>query len=328
MTVKAGSIRFNTDSAKMEIYNGEAWWEIDIDHGSGRGFFMGGTPNPDRIDFIDINSGGVATDFGNLSSGRFTGSAFASSTRAVYVGGELAPGGESNIIDYITMSSAGDAKDFGDISHGTLRYTLVGVSNKTRGIFGGGGTPTRVNTLAFLTISTQGNSSDFGDMTEAKGAMMCGQSAVRGLAAGGANPSDTASIDAFGMASLGNAFDFGDLTVARANSGGGSNSTRAVFMGGTQTPSNPAGIDTIDYVEIATTGNAIDFGNSSQARNGGQGGAGSPTRICHGGGNNPSSSDRIDSVNPQPTGNAIDFGDLSVARTYPFGTSNSHGGLV
>ena len=25
----AGSIRFNTDSSKMEIYNGEAWWEID-----------------------------------------------------------------------------------------------------------------------------------------------------------------------------------------------------------------------------------------------------------------------------------------------------------
>ena len=29
MTKTAGSIRFNTDSAKMEIYNGEAWWEID-----------------------------------------------------------------------------------------------------------------------------------------------------------------------------------------------------------------------------------------------------------------------------------------------------------
>ena len=28
-TAPAGSIRFNTDSAKMEIYNGEQWWEID-----------------------------------------------------------------------------------------------------------------------------------------------------------------------------------------------------------------------------------------------------------------------------------------------------------
>ena len=83
----------------------------------------------------------------------------------------------------------------------------------------------------------------------------------------------------------------------------------------------------IDYVQISTIGNAIDFGDSTQARNGGQGGAASPTRICHGGGNNPSSSDRIDFVNPQTTGDAVDFGNLSVARTYPFGTSNSHGGV-
>ena len=150
--IASGSIRFNTDSAKMEIYNGEQWWEIDIDHGSGRGLFMGVTPSPDTIDFITIDSTGNATDFGNLTSGRFTGSAFSSRTRAVYVGGELGPGAECNIIDFVTVMSAGNAIDFGDISHGTLRYTLVGVSNQTRGIFGGGGTPTRVNTLAFLTI--------------------------------------------------------------------------------------------------------------------------------------------------------------------------------
>ena len=28
-TPPSGSIRFNTDSAKMEIYNGEQWWDID-----------------------------------------------------------------------------------------------------------------------------------------------------------------------------------------------------------------------------------------------------------------------------------------------------------
>ena len=28
-TPPAGSLRFNTDSKKLEIYNGEAWWEID-----------------------------------------------------------------------------------------------------------------------------------------------------------------------------------------------------------------------------------------------------------------------------------------------------------
>ena len=328
MEVASGSIRFNTDSSKMEIFNGEQWLEIDIDYGSGRGLFMGGSPSPDTIDFITIDSTGDATDFGNLTSGRFTGGAFASSTRAVYAGGELAPGAESNVIDYVTIMSAGNAVDFGDISHGTLRYTLVAVSNKTRGIFGAGGTPTRVNTLAYVTIGTTGNSSDFGDLTETKNACFSAQSAIRGLCAGGVNPGDTNTIEFFSMTSLGNAFDFGDLTSARGYSGGGSNSTRAVFMGGTQTPSNPAGVVTIDYVQIATAGNAIDFGDSTQARNGGQGGCASPTRICQGGGNNPSATDRIDFVNPQTTGNAIDFGNLSAARTYPFGTSNSHRGII
>ena len=45
--IASGSIRFNTDSAKMEIYNGEAWWEIDstspeLQTGGTRGIFAGG----------------------------------------------------------------------------------------------------------------------------------------------------------------------------------------------------------------------------------------------------------------------------------------------
>ena len=28
-TATSGSIRFNTDSSKLEIYNGEQWFEID-----------------------------------------------------------------------------------------------------------------------------------------------------------------------------------------------------------------------------------------------------------------------------------------------------------
>ena len=323
MSVPSGSIRFNTDSAKMEIYNGEQWWEIDIDHGSGRGLFMGGTPTPDRIDYITIDTTGDAIDFGNLSTGRFTGGAFASQTRAVYVAGELAPGAETNLIDYVTIASLGDAKDFGDLAT-TRRYTLVAVSNKTRGITGGGGTPTVVNTLDFFTISTQGDSSDFGDLSAARGSSFSAQSAVRAIVAGGSNGN---VMDFFTMTSLGNATDFGDLTVARGSGGGGSNSTRAIFMGGTTTPSTPAGHTTIDFCQIATLGNAQDFGDSIEARNGGDGGAASPTRICQAGGNNPSAIARIDFVNPQTTGDSVNFGNLTAARTYPFGCSNSHGGV-
>ena len=326
-TPPAGSIRFNTDSSKMEIYNGDKWWEIESFTGSGRGLFMGGSPSPDTIDYITIASTGDAADFGNLTAGRFTGGAMASQTRAVYVAGELNPSGsETNTIDYVTIAQLGNAVEFGDLTT-TRRYTLVAVSNKTRGITGGGGTPTKVNTLDYITISTTGNTADFGDLTYTPNSAFSAQSAVRGIAAGGGTPTDVNTINYFSMQSLGNAVDFGDLTAVRASGGGGSNSTRAIFMGGTQTPSNPAGIVTMDYIQIATTGNAVDFGDSTLARNGGDGGAASPTRICQGGGNNPSATNVIDYVNPQTTGDAVDFGDLTVARTYPFGTSNSHGGI-
>ena len=46
-TATSGSIRFNTDSSKLEIYNGEAVVEIDSTSpeqqtGGTRGLFMGG----------------------------------------------------------------------------------------------------------------------------------------------------------------------------------------------------------------------------------------------------------------------------------------------
>ena len=49
-TPPAGSIRFNTDSHKMEIYNGDKWWEIDstspeVQTGGTRGVIAGGFSN-------------------------------------------------------------------------------------------------------------------------------------------------------------------------------------------------------------------------------------------------------------------------------------------
>ena len=43
---------------------------------------------------------------------------------------------------------------------------------------------------------------------------------------------------------------------------GASNSTRIVFGGG----NDPAGLNTLEYLNISTTGNAVDFGDLTQAR--------------------------------------------------------------
>ena len=76
-TATSGSIRFNTDSSKLEIYNGNQWWEIDatspeFQTGGTRGLFGGGeSPSlQDRIDFINVDSTGDAADFGDLSFAR------------------------------------------------------------------------------------------------------------------------------------------------------------------------------------------------------------------------------------------------------------------
>ena len=55
---------------------------------------------------------------------------------------------------------------------------------------------------------------------------------------------------------MGNAKDFGDLTEARGNACATASSTRFVVAGGGQ----PSVTDTIDYAQIMTTGNFINFG--------------------------------------------------------------------
>ena len=58
--------------------------------------------------------------------------------------------------------------------------------------------------------------------------------------------------------SLGNSADFGDLTVARENLSADGNSTRGIFGSGATSPGRS---DVIDYITMASAGNAIDFGN-------------------------------------------------------------------
>ena len=78
-TATSGSIRFNTDSSKLEIYNGEAWFEIDatspeLQTGGTRGIFAGGYTqgggDQDEIEFINVSTTGNAQDFGNLTVSR------------------------------------------------------------------------------------------------------------------------------------------------------------------------------------------------------------------------------------------------------------------
>ena len=84
--------------------------------------------------------------------------------------------------------------------------------------------------------------------------------------------------------------------------------------------------DEIDYLTIASEGNSIDFGNSSNARGWGAG-MSSSTRGLLAGGYNPSTVNIIDYVEIMTLSNAIDFGDLTRSSSGIGGASNGHGGL-
>ena len=57
------------------------------------------------------------------------------------------------------------------------------------------------------------------------------------------------------------------MTVARGSSAGTSSPTRMVIIGGGTGPSYPyTVVNTIDFVTIATTGNAVDFGDTENNR--------------------------------------------------------------
>jgi len=92
---------------------------------------------------------------------------------------------------------------------------------------------------------------------------------------------------------------------------------RGVFGGGLNTGSSADG--TIDYVTIATLGNASDFGNLSQARYG-LGSMANKTRTLFAGGSTGGGGNQttIDFITPATLGNATDFGNISndTSKTY------------
>ena len=96
----------------------------------------------------------------------------------------------------------------------------------------------------------------------------------------------------------------------------------------------PSVVDTMDFFETASTGNATDFGNLTDQRSH-LGSASSHTRgLFAGGYDQPSFFNIIDFVEISTTGNAVDFGDLTFngmsngAVRNTAACSDSNGGLL
>ena len=311
--------------------------------GRGRGVFGGGlnnTPtfntNKTEIDYITIATLGNALDFGDLSTARYAIGSCSSSIRGLFSGGTTVPAFLSlNTIDYVTISSTGNAFDFGDLIKASAWFS--GCSSSTRGVFAGGvvspgASADAHNFIQYVTIASLGNSVYFGDLTLVKQQSGACSSPTRGIWGGGitvTSPTTPATnvIDYITIATTGNSLDFGDLTITRGRNGSCSNSTRGLFFGGDTNPSSPTITNVIDYITIASTGDAIDFGDLSGTRYD-VAGASSPVRgIMASSGDLANNPETIEYVTISTTGNTQDFGDLFATIRIRSGCSDSHGGL-
>ena len=337
-TAPAGSIRFNTDSGKMEIYNGEQWWEIDatspeLQTGGTRGLFCGGeAPSGDNvIQFVNVSTTGDAIDFGDANNSLTGHSAFSSRTRGFIATGFLGgqPTNYSNAIEFVTIASQGNAQDFGDAAQGIGQRASC--SSSTRGLMISGlYASQQQNNIDSLTMSSSGNAVDFGDIISKSNGGSALASPTRGIMGGGyESPANafTNRIQYVTITTFGNSAEFGDLTRTTRYSATAANGVRAIFAGG----GNPSAQDTIDFFTMATLGNASDFGNLDQTTSDLHQGAASPTRGVFAGGSHPSPSytrlNSIKYVQIMSQGNSIDFGDLLAGRITAAGISNGHGGL-
>ena len=225
------------------------------------------------MDYITIASEGNGIDFGNLTVGRNALGSASSSTRGLAAGGN-AGSNAINTIDYIQISTLGDALEFGDLTN--ERTPSGGISSPTRGVFGSGDdyapgwTGLSVRTLDYSTFASKGNAVDFGEDSAARiTGNGCGNG-IRGCWAGGyiaPTLGGTASAIMEGgramtyvtIASTGNAIEFGTLTMgSRTYIGASSTKTRGIFTGGS---AYPVHYNEIDYIQFASLGDSLDFGD-------------------------------------------------------------------
>ena len=341
----SGTLRFNTDIGTLEVFRGDTigWEQIQrVDNqylgggtgsntGTGvRGLTMSSNDGAagsesNVIEFITISTLGNSQDFGDLNIAARQGTGFSSRTRAIQAGGYDGSSRRNNI-DFVTIPSLGNATDFGDLQE-TRIGNPSGISNQIRGLVAAGENPGNTTNIDYITIAQTGNAIDFGDLSNAYQTGFAAGSTTRGIFAGGRGSSYYNVIEFVTFMTTGDVTDFGDLSSQKKGSGKGnaSNSTRAIFCG--EDKSGDTITNVIEFITIATTGNAVDFGDATSAITT-VANLFSPTRGVFSGGHNGSSNvNSIQFVEIATTGNAEDFGDCSQTNASRTGASSGHGGL-
>ena len=270
-----------------------------------------------------MSSQGGAIDWGDLAIAKNGLTPKSNSIRGIFQGG--ATPDYTSEMSSIDIQSLGNATNFGSHLEGAIRNAGC-VQNGTKGLWGGGqGPTTHYFSIVSYDFATTGSGTKFGELLNNPSNMGSVSSGIRGVFAGGKAPGVVNTMEYITIATEGNGTDFGDLSVAKRNMSGNNNSVRGTFAGGNLAASGSgSNTNVIEYITIATTGNAQDFGDLTAARNT-TGATSSPTRGIFAG---DGSTDTLDKVEILTTGNAVDFGNLGRGASRTYGAfSNGHGGL-
>ena len=208
-----------------------------------------------------IASGGTLSDFGDTTAiGGTPGPGCSNSTRAVFTGFY------NSGMEYTTIATTGTFATFGTFVSATNAYG-TGCGSSTRGIITRGAS---TNVIAYITIATTGNALDFGDLPWNFQEAGAASNDTRGIHFGGFYAGN--SIAYITIATTGNAVDFGDITygtLVRYSPQACADRTRCLLA--TSGPNTSTAYNNIEYITIASTGNAADFGDLATGINKGCG---------------------------------------------------------
>ena len=282
----------------------------DVTWYGNRALVFGGS-STNSIQYFDITTPGNALAFGTLTYTTERAGALSNGSRVVVMS---MPASYKDRMEYVTSSTLGNGTLFGNLVD-TMDYTGA-VSDGTRGVSASRFT----GTMNYITIATTGNAVAFGnvDTTDNWGnnGLACGSNGTRGVFAGVGTTNGNNQIQYITIQTTGNTTDFGQLSVKRDfySFQNVSDTTRTVMGGGLDlSGGGSGGLNTIDYITTATTGNSTDFGDLTVGLQGASGTSNGTTGVWTGG-LTTGVINTIQSVTIQTPGNAADFGDLTGNR--------------
>lgn len=230
-----------------------------------------------------------------------------------------------NKMEYIDITTPGNSSSFGELT--TNRNQPGSVSNASRAVIAGGSVQPAIGNMDYIATATLGNAQSFGDLSNTVYDYCSGASnGITGLFAG--PDGSGGDIDYITIDTTGNAQSFGELTnLNYYTAGSGMDANYALWAGGINSALTSQ-IRSIDYVTIATPGNATLFGLLTVARAYIGSSISDDTRTVFAGGasgtgNFYTANNTIDYVTTATASDATNFGDLTVARGYSAGSNNA-----